>query len=140
MALHTRKNRPGQLLLALVLLYFFVSIDAPFPWSTPLYYELGFDVEPWHGPEGLDRARADLTREGLSPRSIELTWTFTLLACQGGGCNIAKTLRATFAWPEVSAALERCFSYNPLHLSRTTAVNRKDCRPIYTFENRPRSP
>lgn len=89
-----RKTRPGRLLLALAMLFFFVSVDAPFPWSTPLYYELSFDVEPWYGVEGVERARSDLARVGLSPRSLEVTWALGQLACQGTGCNTFKALRA----------------------------------------------
>jgi hypothetical protein len=140
MSTERQRARPGQLLLALAMLFFFVAVDAPFPWSTPLYYELSFDVEPWYGPDGAERARADLAREGLTPRSLEVTWTLGLLACQGSGCNTFKAVRADFTWLQVPAALERCFTYKPHRLSLTTAFNRKDCRPIYTDENRPRSP
>jgi hypothetical protein len=134
-----RRAKPAQLILAAALLLIFVTLDAPLPWSTPLYYELSFDVEPWHGPDGIERARADLSREGINPTSPEITWTIRQLSCMGTGCNISKALRATFTWPDVPAALDRCFSYNPARLSLTTAYNRTDCRPIFTREQPPHS-
>lgn len=138
----TGGHRPpaAQTVAALVLLLLFTSIDAPFPWSTPLYYELAFDVEPWHAVDGLERARADLAKEGLSPRSLELTWTVGLGAvCHGTGCSIYKAIRATFVWTQVPYALERCFTYDPIRVARAPASGRMECRPIYTPETRPRS-
>jgi hypothetical protein len=134
-----RRPRPAQLVVALLLLLLFTSLDAPFPWSTPLYYELAFDVEPWHGDDGLQRARADLAREGLTPRSIELTWTLGNIACMATGCAVFKAIRATFDWTQVPYALERCFTYDSIRLARATAAGRTDCRPIFTTETRPRS-